>query len=204
MGLIQSVVLSVCYHNLLAADDIHAWCHVLFRLIEEYRKANHLAKPEDTLRPKAHSILKSSNDVIVKGQADMLVRFAHCCNPVPGDDIVGYITRGRGVSIHRRDCNNLSDFEPEREIEVSWATEGNISYTADVQLLAYDRRGIVIDISNMVYANDLKLISINAQGKNGVATVTFSIEIKNTEQLDSLIRQMKKINGVIEVYRVNK
>ena len=134
----------------------------------------------------------------------MLVRFAHCCNPVPGDDIVGYITRGRGVSIHRRDCNNLSDFEPEREIEVSWATEGNISYTADVQLLAYDRRGIVIDISNMVYANDLKLISINAQGKNGVATVTFSIEIKNTEQLDSLIRQMKKINGVIEVYRVNK
>ena len=70
--------------------------------------------------------------------------------------------------------------------------------------MAYDRRGIVIDISNMVYANDLKLISINAQGKNGVATVTFSIEIKNTEQLDSLIRQMKKINGVIEVYRVNK
>ncbi|MDD6204665.1 MAG: bifunctional (p)ppGpp synthetase/guanosine-3',5'-bis(diphosphate) 3'-pyrophosphohydrolase [Firmicutes bacterium] len=199
-------------YMLQSIDDLYASVgygglttnQVLFRLIEEYRKANHLAKPEDTLKPKAHSILKSSSDVIVKGQADMLVRFAHCCNPVPGDDIVGYITRGRGVSIHRRDCNNLSDFEPEREIEVSWATEGNISYTADVQLLAYDRRGIVIDISNMVYANDLKLISINAQGKNGVATVTFSIEIKNTEQLDSLIRQMKKINGVIEVYRVNK
>ena len=199
-------------YMLQSIDDLYASVgygglttnQVLFRLIEEYRKANHLAKPEDTLRPKTHSILKSSSDVIVKGQADMLVRFAHCCNPVPGDDIVGYITRGRGVSIHRRDCNNLSDFEPEREIEVSWATEGNISYTADVQLLAYDRRGIVIDISNMVYANDLKLISINAQGKNGVATVTFSVEIKNTEQLDSLIRQMKKINGVIEVYRVNK
>ena len=134
----------------------------------------------------------------------MLVRFAHCCNPVPGDDIVGYITRGRGVSIHRRDCNNLTDFEPEREIEVAWANEGNTAYNADLKLLAYDRRGIVIDVSNMIYNNDLKLVSMNAQGKNGVATVTMSVEIKNTEQLDALIKQMKRINGVIEVYRVNK
>lgn len=121
-----------------------------------------------------------------------------------GDDIVGYITRGRGVSIHRRDCNNLTDFEPEREIEVAWANEGNTAYNADLKLLAYDRRGIVIDVSNMIYNNDLKLVSMNAQGKNGVATVTMSVEIKNTEQLDALIKQMKRINGVIEVYRVNK
>ena len=71
-------------------------------------------------------------------------------------------------------------------------------------MLAYDRRGIVIDVSNMIYNNDLKLVSMNAQGKNGVATVTMSVEIKNTEQLDALIKQMKRINGVIEVYRVNK
>ena len=95
-----------------------------------------------------------------------------------GDDIVGYITRGRGVSIHRRDCNNLTDFEPEREIEVAWANEGNTAYNADLKLLAYDRRGIVIDVSNMIYNNDLKLVSMNAQGKNGVATVTMSVEIK--------------------------
>lgn len=200
-------------YMLQSVDDLYASVgygglttnQILYRLIEEYRKANNLPKYEElqkASRPK--SILKSSNDVIVKGQEDMLVRFAHCCNPVPGDDIVGYITRGRGVSIHRRDCNNLSDFEPEREIEVSWASEGNISYMADIQLLAYDRRGIVIDITNMIYNNDLKLMSMNATGKNGVATVTLSVEIKNTQQLDSLMKQMKKISGVIEVYRVNK
>ena len=80
----------------------------------------------------------------------------------------------------------------------------NTAYNADLKLLAYDRRGIVIDVSNMIYNNDLKLVSMNAQGKNGVATVTMSVEIKNTEQLDALIKQMKRINGVIEVYRVNK
>lgn len=199
-------------YMLQSLDDLYASVgygglttnQILFRLIEEYRRANNLPKYEDQQKVKPKSILKSSNDIIVKGQEDMLVRFAHCCNPVPGDDIVGYITRGRGVSIHRRDCNNLSDFEPEREIEVSWASEGNISYLADVQLLAYDRRGIVIDITNMIYNNDLKLMSINATGKNGVATVTLSVEIKNTQQLDSLMKQMKKISGVIEVYRVNK
>ncbi len=199
-------------YMLQSLDDLYASVgygglttnQILFRLIEEYRKINNIPKQEDQQKSKTKSILKSSNDVIVKGQQDMLIRFAHCCNPVPGDDIVGYITRGRGVSIHRRDCNNLSDFEPEREIEVAWASEGNFSYTADVQLLAYDRRGIVIDISNMIYNNDLKLVSINATGKNGVATVTLSVEIKNTKQLDSLMKQMKKINGVIEVYRVNK
>ena len=199
-------------YMLQSVDDLYASVgygglttnQILYRLIEEYRKANNLPKYEEQQKARPKSILKSSNDVIVKGQEDMLVRFAHCCNPVPGDDIVGYITRGRGVSIHRRDCNNLSDFEPEREIEVSWASEGNISYLADIQLLAYDRRGIVIDITNMIYNNDLKLMSMNATGKNGVATVTLSVEIKNTQQLDSLMKQMKNINGVIEVYRVNK
>lgn len=198
-------------YMLQSIDDLYASVgygglstnQILFRLIEEYRKANNLPKP-DQQKNKAKSILKSNNDVIVKGQEDMLVRFAHCCNPVPGDNIVGYITRGRGVSIHRQDCNNLSDFEPERAIEVAWATEGNISYVADIQILAYDRNGIIIDVSNMVYNKDLKLISLNAQGKNGVANVTVSIEIKNTEQLDALIKDMRKINGVIEAFRVNK
>lgn len=199
-------------YKLQSADDLYASVgygglttnQVLFRLIEEYRRENNIPKPGEQPHKTTRSILKPGSDVIVKGQENMLVRFAHCCNPVPGDDIVGYITRGRGVSIHRRDCNNLTDFEPEREIEVAWANEGNTAYNADLKLLAYDRRGIVIDVSNMIYNNDLKLVSMNAQGKNGVATVTMSVEIKNTEQLDALIKQMKRINGVIEVYRVNK
>lgn len=147
---------------------------------------------------------KAGNDVVVKGEPDMLVRFARCCNPVPGDDIVGYITRGRGVSIHRRDCNNLSDFEPEREISVAWSDEGSTSYTACIQLEAYDRNGVILDVSNAIYQMGLALPSINAQAKNGIAVLDLTVEIKNTDQLSQLIRQLKKIEGVTGVYRANK
>ena len=182
---------------------------VLMRLIEEYRKEHKILKAEDVneteqAHKKPRSILKSKTDVIVKGQEDMLVRFARCCNPVPGDDIVGYITRGRGVSIHRKDCNNLSDFEPEREIEVAWAVEGDSEYAAGIQMLCYDRAGILVDISNQIYQNELSLLSINAQAKNGLANITMTVEIKNTAQLQQLIKTLKKISGVIEVYRMNK
>ena len=182
---------------------------VLMRLIEEYRKEHKILKAEDVneteqSHKKPRSILKSKTDVIVKGQEDMLVRFARCCNPVPGDDIVGYITRGRGVSIHRKDCNNLSDFEPEREIEVAWAVEGDSEYAAGIQMLCYDRAGILVDISNQIYQNELSLLSINAQAKNGLANITMTVEIKNTAQLQQLIKTLKKISGVIEVYRMNK
>lgn len=182
---------------------------VLMRLIEEYRKEHKILKAEDVneteqSHKKPRSILKSKTDVIVKGQEDMLVRFARCCNPVPGDDIVGYITRGRGVSIHRKDCNNLFDFEPEREIEVAWAVEGDSEYAAGIQMLCYDRAGILVDISNQIYQNELSLLSINAQAKNGLANITMTVEIKNTAQLQQLIKTLKKISGVIEVYRMNK
>ena len=181
---------------------------VLMRLIEEYRKEHKITAAEESEGEQAHkkprSILKSKTDVIVKGQEDMLVRFARCCNPVPGDDIVGYITRGRGVSIHRKDCNNLSDFEPEREIEVAWAVEGDAEYAAGIQMLCYDRAGILVDISNQIYQNQLSLLSINAQAKNGLANITMTVEIKNTAQLQLLIKTLKKISGVIEVYRMNK
>lgn len=200
-------------YKLQNTDDLYASVgyggltmnQVLMRLIEEYRKEHKLPKAEaEQQHKKPQSILKSKTDVIVKGQEDMLVRFAHCCNPVPGDDIVGYITRGRGVSIHRKDCNNLSDFEPEREIEVAWAVEGDSEYAAGIQMLCYDRAGILVDISNQIYQNELSLLSINAQAKNGLANITMTVEIKNTSQLQLLIKNLKKINGIIEVYRMNK
>lgn len=204
-------------YKLQSTDDLYASVgyggltmnQVLMRLIEEYRKEHKIIKAEnesegEQAHKKPHSILKSKTDVIVKGQEDMLVRFARCCNPVPGDDIVGYITRGRGVSIHRKDCNNLSDFEPEREIEVAWAVEGDSEYAAGIQMLCYDRAGILVDISNQIYQNQLSMLSINAQAKNGLANITMTVEIKNTAQLQQLIKTLKKISGVIEVYRMNQ
>lgn len=199
-------------YKLASLDDLYASvgygglsCNqILPRLVEDYRKANRLPKAEEQQKVRAKQQHKAGNDVVVRGEPDMLVRFARCCNPVPGDDIVGYITRGRGVSIHRRDCNNLSDFEPEREISVAWSDEGNTSYTACIQLEAYDRNGVILDVSNAIYQMGLALPSINAQAKNGIAVLDLTVEIKNTDQLSQLVRQLKKIEGVTGVYRANK
>lgn len=199
-------------YKLQNIDDLYAsvgyggltTSQVLMRLIEEYRKENNMPAKEEQQKARPRSILKSTTDIIVKGQSDMLVRFAHCCNPVPGDDIIGYITRGRGVSIHRKDCSNKASFEPEREVEVAWAVAGNAAYLVGIQMLAYDRNGIMVDISNQLYQEGLSMISINAHAKNGIANITLTTEIKNIEQLDNLIKKLKRINGVIEVFRMNK
>lgn len=198
-------------YKLQNTDDLYASIgyggltthQVLMRLIEEYRKANKMAPKEEAQR-QAKVGPKATQGVIVRGQSNMLVRFAHCCNPVPGDDIIGYITRGRGVSIHRKDCNNISGLEPERAIEVEWDLGAGSAYAAGIKMLTYDRSGILMDVSNQIYSANLNMLSINAQAKNGVAQITMMIEIQNTEQLDKLIKQLKKISGVIEVYRLNK
>jgi len=176
---------------------------ILMRLIEEYRKANKLA-PKEEKQKQAKNSRESNQGVIVRGQKDMLVRFAHCCNPVPGDEITGYITRGRGVSVHRKDCNNIPDFEPERAIEVEWDLGASSAYIAGIKMLTYDRGGILMDVSNQFYNANLNMVSINAQAKNGVAHITMMVEIENTEQLEKILKQLKKISGVIEVYRLNK
>ena len=148
-----------------------------------------------------------SNGVVVKGESGMLVRFAKCCNPLPGDDIVGYITRGRGVSVHRSDCINLQDsgVEPERMIEVEWEGSENASYEADIQILAYDRAGLFAEISLMFASQDVPITAVTAhtvKNKQGLATLALTIVIKNTQQLEKIIRDLSKRPEVIEVYRV--
>ena len=133
----------------------------------------------------------------------MLVRFAKCCSPVPGDDIIGYITRGRGVSVHRRDCSNLGGFEREREIEVAWDTESATDYVANIQMRSYDRTGMMIEISNCIYNNKSDIASLNVSTKDGTATVNLGLRISSTEQLEKLLRDFKNIQGVYEVHRVS-
>ena len=152
-------------YSLSSLDDLYATIgfgglstlQLLNRLAEEYKKQNKAEAPplpivekpaEEAKKPAPSS---SSNGVIVKGESGMLVRFARCCNPLPGDAIVGYITRGRGVSVHRADCVNLKDagVEPERMIEVEWESSGAGSYEADIQMLCYDHAGLFAEISLM-------------------------------------------------------
>ena len=149
-----------------------------------------------------------SHGIIVKGESNMLVRCAKCCNPLPGDAIVGYITRGRGVSVHRADCQNMKDagIEPDRMIEVSWENAGNTAYDAEIHLNGYDRAGLVGDLSLMFAKLGIPLNAISARKCEDGFTVTISmtLSIQNTQQLDNVLKQLRKRSDVIEVYRVSQ
>ena len=136
-----------------------------------------------------------------------MVRFSKCCCPVPGDEIVGFITNGRGVSIHRNDCTNLksmSDEEKERLVEVSWGEEKGKGYSAEFQVEAEDRTGLLADIMQLITNDNLQLTSLNAKSlKNGVAVMNVMVTVDNKEKLNTLMKKIKAIRGVIEVYRMN-
>ncbi len=200
-------------------DDIYALVgfggastqQVLNRLVDEYKKHNKTEAPpiaenkaeEVPQKPKPSS---SSNGVIVKGESGMLVRFARCCNPLPGDKIVGYITRGRGVSVHRADCVSLKDssVETERLIEVEWEDQPKeSSYEAEIRVIAYNRTGLLAELSVLFASQEIPVNAISAHAaKNQTYIFNVSLVIHSTQQLSKLIRDIQKIPDVIEVNRV--
>lgn len=151
---------------------------------------------------------KNVRGVYVSGSDDMLVRYSKCCNPLPGDDIVGYITRGRGVSIHRSDCTNMvsMDVEKGRFIEVSWADDENLDYyIAQIQIRAIESKGIYVVITKTINDMDIEAVSISGGiNKNKEAVVDMSVKIKTTKQLNALIKKLRMLPDVVEVFRVGK
>ena len=143
--------------------------------------------------------------IIVKGESNLLVRFAKCCNAVPGDEIVGFITKGRGVSIHRKDCKNvtaITENEENRFIEVSWGTPKGAEYISEIQVKVGDRDGILSEVMELVNASNTHLYAINAKPtKSGVAFINIKLKISSVEDLKDVMRKIKKIKGVLEVYR---
>ena len=139
-----------------------------------------------------------------------LVKFARCCNPLPGDDIIGFITRGHGVSIHKRDCNNVpkdisKDDEPERWIKAYWDGSKTESFTSTLQAMFINRDGIVIDVMNAVNNMRVPVHSINAKEmKNGNCVVIVTISAESVEHLRSIIARIEKIPGAYSVERINQ
>lgn len=185
---------------------------IVAKLKEEYRKT---VKPEDLDAETDQEALAKQekekkgkpapeNGVIVKGIDNCLVRLSRCCNPVPGDTIIGYITRGRGVSVHRSDCTNVvkNRNEDERLIEVKWYTAANVAYKAEVNLLANDRASLLMEITNTIAEAKIRLKAINARTtRDQIAVIKLTLEINDTEQLDKIIKKLKKIDSVFEVTR---
>ena len=132
----------------------------------------------------------------------MLVRFAKCCNPVPGDDIVGYITRGRGVTVHKADCVNALHTEPERAVPVSWADEGAGTFSANVQLICYDHSALLGELTAFMEEQKMPLTAISVKlNRNKTCNITMTFPVQSREQLDSVIRKLQRRSDVVEAYR---
>ncbi len=144
--------------------------------------------------------------IVVKGMDNLMIRVSRCCNPVPGDDIVGFITKGRGISVHRKDCSNVISLPPEEQarfIEVEWEDlKFGKSYNTDICIEAVDRRGILADLSRVCEDMDVSISGVNAKsGKDGLATITLTLSITSTHQIQRLLRQLRQVQSVSNVFR---
>ena len=172
---------------------------VLVKLIDYYRKAS--PKKVDRLITVGNG---ASNGVIVKGMSDILVRFAGCCNPVPGDEIVGFISRGRGVTVHRADCPNMRNVESDRLIEVEWANQvGKTSYTAGIKVIGDNQAAILTLVTTLVAQMKMDITSVNGRidQKTKQAVVEINIRLTSKDDLDDLINKLRKESKITDVFR---
>lgn len=180
---------------------------ILPRMREDYSKRNAAAKVIDAkaIAPKTHA---SSEGVIVEGIDNCLVKLSKCCAPLPGDDIIGFITRGHGVSIHKCDCSNvprdiLKSAEPDRWVNARWSNVKSENFTSVLQISSIDRDGLLGDVMNTAYNMRLAVHEINArQTKSGNCVINVNISAESVEHLRSIISRMEKISGVFSVERV--
>ena len=181
---------------------------VISRMLIEYRKDNKEEILEDTIKElenhKEKESKPSSSGIIVKGIDNCLVKLSKCCNPLPGDEIIGYITKGRGVSVHRKDCVNVNELlkEENRIIEVKWYNQEKVSYTVEIEILANDRNGLLVDIVQKMNELKAKLQGVNAKSnKERIAIIELTLEIDSLESLNKILRELRKIDSVYEVNR---
>ena len=180
---------------------------IIARLLEEYRKEH---KEEDLEKTITELVNKktltkpSKTGVVVEGIDNCLVKLSKCCNPLPGDQIVGYITKGRGVSVHRTDCVNVKDLisEESRMIDVYWASEAKSSYSVDICVYANDRQGLLSDVIKEITAAKFNILGVNTKTtKERIAIIDVTVELENIEALNKVIRTLMKIDSVYDVKR---
>ncbi len=188
---------------------------VVNKLIEEFDKKNKSNVTDEQVlaetsseKPKERASGKKGG-IIVKGIDDVAVRFSKCCSPVPGDEIIGFVTRGRGISIHRTDCVNvinISDLDKTRLIEAEWQhldyDKTGERYVADIKIYANNRTGLIVDVSKVLTERKIDVKSMNCRtSKNGTATLEVGFEITGVNQLNELVSKLRNIEGIIDIER---
>lgn len=181
---------------------------IIARMLEEYRKVHKEDDIEKTLealsKERVHKEKPSQNGIIVKGIDNCLVKLSKCCNPVPGDEIIGYITRGRGVSVHRTDCVNTKNLleEGNRIIDVYWSDNKKTTYSADIEIYANDRLGLLADVIKVLGDNKCNIMAVTSKtNKERIAVIELTIEVENIEKLNNVLKTLRKIDSVYEVKR---
>ena len=146
---------------------------------------------------------RTSQGVLVKGSEDVMTKMARCCTPVPGDEIIGFITRGDGVSVHRQDCSNVGGLNPERVVEVQWSTDSRGVFMVQIQVEALDRSGLLSDVTRVLTENHVNILSASVStGRDRVALSKFVFEMADPGHLDHLLNQVRRIEAVYDVYRI--
>ncbi|RLB99936.1 MAG: GTP pyrophosphokinase, partial [Deltaproteobacteria bacterium] len=146
---------------------------------------------------------KDSTGIIVKGLNDILVRFSKCCNPLPGDPIIGYITQGQGVTIHRKGCLNVLKMSNERQIEVQWGEDSTESYPASIKVRTDDRFGLLADIASVISKYKSNILSAKTETREtGVGLFYFTLLVESSAQLRKIMKDIRKVKKVIDVKRI--
>lgn len=154
---------------------------------------------------KSQASRKDEVGVIVKGVDNLLVHFARCCKPLPGDEIVGYVTRGRGITVHREDCSNIRDATPERLLEVQWGSSENQTFPVELVITAWDRKGLLQEIMNVLGELKANILSINGSGlKDGSAQVHLTVEVQGVDHLSRISEKLRTVRSIMEVNRQSR
>ena len=173
--------------------------------MEQYLLEENVEEKIEELAKKQNKSNTSKTGIIVEGIDNCLVKLSKCCNPVPGDNIVGYITRGRGVSVHRADCKNLKDLfldEENRMIDVYWLSEKAVAYNVEIEIFANDRTGLLADIISQIGTTKTKLIAVTSRAnKERIAITEITLEVENLEELNNVLKVIRKVDSVYEVKR---
>ena len=199
-----------------SADDMYASVgfgaispgKIIARMLEEYRKdhetENLEAKLEELSKERVRNVKPSNNGIVVKGIDNCLVKLSRCCNPVPGDEIIGYITKGRGVSVHRKDCVNVKSLvsEENRMIDVYWYEAEKAKYNVEIEIEANDRGGLLADIIKEIEGTKSKLVAVTSKAtKEKISITEVTVQVENIEDLNKILKQLRKIDSVYEVKR---
>jgi GTP pyrophosphokinase len=161
----------------------------------------------DSLRPgfferTVRRVAGDADGIRIQGMDNMLVRFAQCCNPVPGDPVTGWITRGRGVSVHRRGCPRVLELDPERRVQVSWGDDVHVDLPVSLRVMTDDRAGILASVSSVFSANNVSISEASCLSKDGRAENLFHFRVGDIDRLREIMRGVARLKGVIDVERV--